>query len=272
MNMTASDKSNAETRYNIRVLDRAIRLLSLLSDGKSRLPVEISEGIGLSPATTHRILATLSYYNFIKRDERTGQYSLGLACMELARAYQDSNDLRKIALPELEGLRDETKETVHLAILDQMEVIYLEKLSGLHAIGIMTSRVGGRSPAYCTGLGKILLAHQNPDSVREYYEKHGLLPYTNTTITDLESMMSELETVRQQGLAFDHGEHENEVRCVAAPIFDMDEEAVAALSISGPYARLDPIEGNQEIIEKIKRTAMKISQLLGHSASRLMAP
>jgi DNA-binding IclR family transcriptional regulator len=257
-----------ETRYNIRVLDRAIRLLSLLSDGKPRSPIEISEGINLSSSTTFRILATLSYYNFIKRDEATGQYRLGLACLELARAYQDSNDLRRVALPDLEELRDETKETVHLAVLDNMEIVYLEKLSGLHAIGIMSSRVGGRAPAYCTGIGKVLLAYQNSEQVRNHFDKYGLYRFTDTTITNLDELMQELEKVRMSGFSFDKGEHEYEVRCIAAPIFDITGHAVAALSISGPHARLDPLEDNQEMIEKTKKAAQNISHQLGYLPSK----
>lgn len=253
-----------ESRYKIRVLDRAIRVLSLLSDGKPRSPIEISEGIALSSSTTFRILVTLSIYNYVKRDEVSGQYRLGSACLELARAYQDSNDLRKVALPELEALRDDTKETVHLAILDKMEIVYLEKLSGLYAIGIMTSRVGGRAPSHCTGVGKVLLAYQNPETVRAYFQKHGLPRYTEATITNLNELLRELESIRKRGYAFDNGEHELEVRCIATPIFDLRGEAEAALSVSGPDARMDPLEANLEMIEKAQQTAMSISRQLGY--------
>ena len=258
----------SDTRYNIRVLDRAIRILSLLADGKPHTPVEVSEGINLSPSTTFRLLTTLSYHNYIKRDERTNQYRLGFACLELAHAYADSNDLRKVALPELEALRDGVKETVHLAILDNMEIVYLEKLTGLHAIGMMSSRVGGRSPAHCTGVGKVLLAFQKPDLVRSYYKKQGLNRYTDTTIIDLDVLIQELEDIRRRGYAFDKGEHEYEVRCIAAPIFDLSEEVVAALSISGPSARMDPLEDNDILIQKTKQTALDISRQLGYSPSK----
>jgi DNA-binding IclR family transcriptional regulator len=257
-----------DTRYNIRVLDRAIRILSLLADGKPRTPVKVSEGIDLSPSTTFRLLTTLSYHNYIKRDERTNQYRLGLACLELAHAYTDSNDLRKVALPELEALRDDVKETVHLAVLDNMEIVYLEKLTGLHAIGMMSSRVGGRAPAHCTGVGKALLAYQKPDLIRSHYKKQGLTRFTDTTITEPEVLMQELEGIHQRGYAFDKGEHEYEVRCIAAPIFDLSGDVVAALSISGPSARMDPLEDNDMLIQKTKQTALDISRQLGYSPSK----
>jgi DNA-binding IclR family transcriptional regulator len=262
--MTVQAEKANEARYNIRVLDRAIRILELLSDGKPRTHLEVSEGIGLSPSTTFRLLATLCYYNYTKRDEHSNQYSLGLACLELARAYQGSNDLRRVAIPELEALRDDIKETVHLCVLDQMEIVYLEKLSGLHAIGIMSSRIGGRSPAHCTGVGKVLLAYTKPEVVRGYFQEHGLARFTDTTITNLEALENELSAIRENGYGFDHGEHEHEVRCVATPIFDISGEAVAALSISGPRDRMEPLHENIELIEKAKQTARQISRQLGY--------
>jgi len=237
--------------------------LSLLSDGKPRSVQEISQEINLSPSTTFRLLSTLAYYNYVKRIEHTNQYQLGLACLELASAYQASNSLRRAALSELEALRDEIKETVHLCVLDNMEVVYIEKLPGLHAIGIMSSRVGGRAPSYCTGVGKVLLAYQPTEVVREYFSRHNLIPYTNQTVTDIEQLMQELEIIRQRGYAFDRGEHEQEVRCIAAPIFDISAKPVAALSISGPEARMEPLEKNTYMIQKALQTSLSISRQLG---------
>lgn len=264
MNEIAASETQIGTRYNIRVLDRAIRILFLLSDAKPRTLHEISEEIALSPSTTFRLLYTLTFYRFVKRDERTAYYRLGLACLTLARGFQDSNDLRTVALPELEALRDVTKETVHLAILDNMEVIYIEKLPGLHAIGLMSSRVGGRSPMHCTGLGKMFLANMKPDLVIAYIEKQGLPRFTDTTITNPEQLIAHLEQIRTQGYAFDQGEHESDVRCIAAPIFNSDGQAIAALSVSGPAIRLDPLEEQSDLIHQTKLTAMNISRQMGY--------
>jgi DNA-binding IclR family transcriptional regulator len=253
-----------DPRYNIRALDRAFSILSLLSDGKSRTLAEISESIALSSSTTFRMLSTLTYYRYVRRDELASKYLLGLACLELAQGYTSSNDLRAVSLSELEALRDQTKETVHLVVLDQMQIVYLEKIPGLHAIGLMSSRVGLRSPAHCTGVGKVLLAYQKEDQIREYYRQNGLERFTDTTITDLAQLMDHLHQIRCQGYALDRGEHEDEVRCVAAPVFDLSAKAVAAVSISGPALRMDPIENNLELIELVKTTAARISSQLGY--------
>jgi DNA-binding IclR family transcriptional regulator len=264
MNKNAVPEKQNESRYNIRVLDRAFRVLSLLTDGKPRSLNEISEAIGLSPSTTFRLLTNMAIHSYVKRNDDNNHYQLGLACLYLARAYQDSNDIRKIALPELESLRDDTKETIHLAILDDMEVVYLEKLPGLYAMGIMSSRVGGRSPAHCTGLGKVFLAYLPPEEVKDYLSKKGLHKYTETTITDLNELMEHLVKIRDQGYGFDKGEHEFEVRCVAVPILDINEKVIAALSVSGSSIRLDPLEENFEIIHKACTTASNISRQLGY--------
>lgn len=254
-------------RYNIRVLDRALRILSLLADGRPRTLAEISESIELNSSTTFRLLSTLNYYRYLKRSELTGQYQLGLACLELAQGFTSGDNLREVALPELEALRDETKETVHLVVLDRMQVVYIEKIPGLHAIGLMSSGVGRHAPAYCTGVGKVLLAYQKEEQVREYYQLKGFHRFTSTTITDMNAMLEQLGLIRTQGYALDQGEHEDEVRCVATPIFNKDGKAVAAISISGPALRLDPIAENQPMIEKARETALRISKQLGYSAN-----
>jgi DNA-binding IclR family transcriptional regulator len=125
MDKAAGTAVQENTRYNIRVLDRAFRILSLLEDGRPRTLAEISESIELNPSTTFRLLSTLTYHRYLKRSEMTGQYQLGLACLELAQGYTSSDNLREVALPELEALRD---ETVHLVVLDRMRVVYIEKI------------------------------------------------------------------------------------------------------------------------------------------------
>jgi DNA-binding IclR family transcriptional regulator len=168
-------------------------------------------------------------------------------------------------MPELEELRDDVKETVHLAILDQMEIVYIEKLPGLHPIGLMGSRVGGRSPAYCTGVGKVLLAYEKPQVVEEYFQNMELQRFTERTMTSFSKLSSNLASVRENGYALDHGEHEDQVRCVATPIFDINGKVIAGLSISGPADRMEPLEQQLDLIQKAKQTASNISLKLGYS-------
>jgi IclR family acetate operon transcriptional repressor len=256
-----------ESRYNIRAVDRAVRILSVLSDGRPRTLTELSGAIEINSSTTFRLLATLACSNYVERIEQSGAYRLGLACLELSRAYHESNDIRQSALPELELLRDDTKETVHLAFLDKMEVVYVEKLHGLHAIGLMSSRLGGRSPAYCTGVGKVLLAYTDAGLVRSYFEQTGLHRYTDSTIQCIDELIEHLEEVRSLGYALDRGEHEAEVRCVAAPIFDISGQVIAAISVSGPAGRMEPLDTNLDLIDRTRQAARNISSRLGYRTS-----
>ncbi len=263
MTETGTNGKDGNARYNIRVLERAIRILKVMSDGKSRTLHMLSEEISLNPSTTFRLLNSLVYNQFLRKNETTGRYQLGVACLELARAYQDSSDLRMTASPELEALRDELKETVHLAVLDQMEVVYIEKIPGLHTIGMMGSRVGGRSPAHCTGLGKVLLANLDRRVLLSFLTNKSLTRFTPTTLAEPAALIRHLDLVRQQGYAVDQGEHEPDVRCVAAPIYDHTGIVVAAISISGPSARMDPVESNTRLIERTRLAADAISYKLG---------
>ncbi len=256
---------NAKTRYNIQVVDRTISLLKLLSDGKPRTLTDISRETSFSSSSVFRILATLSSHNFIQKNDTTGEYELGLSCLEMASAFIKSVDIRQQALPELEKIRDLTSETVHLCILDQMEIVYLEKLHGLHAIGLMSSQIGRRAPAYCTGVGKAMLAYQDQDNVRAYFKERGLREFTENTITDVDMLMDHLAQIRGQGYSIDDGEHENGVYCVAVPIFDFSGSVVAAISISGPSERLAPIGQSQTLIDWIQETGAEISKKMGHS-------
>ncbi len=253
-----------EDRYNVRALDRAICILNVLADGKPRNLKELSAQIGLNPSTTFRLLSTLNYHNYVARRSPSGEYVLGGACLELARSYYGGNDLRRVALPVLEELRDSTTETVHLATLDRVEVVWLEKLPGLHAIGVMSSAVGGRAPAHCTAVGKAQLAYVDTSTLLRLYGDKTLTRISDNSICDREQLLEQLVQVRQRGFALDWGEYEPEVRCIAAPVFDPDGRAVAAISVSGPAARMEPLEGRSDLLGKTMDAAAVISARLGH--------
>lgn len=257
---------------NIRTVDRAFGILSLLSDGKPRTLTDVSQEMEISTSTIYRFLNTLANLNYVERDPLTGEYHLGLACLELARAYQKHNDVRRLALPSLEKLRDETMETVHLGVLDNMEVVYLEKLQGLHAIGLMASRPGGRAPSYCTGLGKVMLAYHDEMEVRHYFKENHMHRFTDATVSGVDELLAELGEIRARGYGFDRGEHEEEVRCIAAPIFDKGGDMVASISVSGPFSRMEPVEDNETLIQKVTSVTGHISRLLGYQPSRVDEP
>ncbi len=259
----AKKKSPASQRYSVRAVQRALALLqSFLNCDTELSATELSKSLKLDPSTTFRMLVTLQAQGFVEQNPVTGKYRLGVTCLELGSEYLKSNDLRSRAWGVMEALRNEFGETVHLTILDGNEVVYIEKLAGLHPIGLMSSRVGQRSPSYCTGVGKAILAYLPRPKLRELFPRARLARYTQNTITDWDALLWSLEKIRERGYAVDDQEHEAGVKCVAVPIFT-HRGIAAAMSISGPAERMDQHLQKGNLIEKLVRAGYQISVQMG---------
>jgi len=254
---------NSNERYHVRAVERALFILkAFLGNAEELSTGEIGKQIELDPSTTFRLLATLESHGFVKQDGVTGKYRLGVQCLELGSQFLKSNDVRGSALNVMQDLRDQFGETVHLGILDGDEIVYLEKVAGSHAIGLMSSRVGGRAPAYATAIGKVLLANLPPKELVLRYARRKLARCTETTITKWNDLQKELARVTQDGYAIDNQEHETGVKCVAAPIYG-HRGAVAALSISGPVERIDEQIKKNGIVAGLRKAGQDISVELG---------
>ncbi len=262
--MPSRSSAAGDQSYHVRAVQRAIDLLKAFDYTSPELSLtQLSQRTGLSLPTANRLLATLQREALVE-STGAGRYRLGVACLHLGSIFLAQAELRTMALPVLEKLRQETRETVHLAILDQMEVVYLEKLEGLWPIALMGSRVGGRNPAYCTALGKVLLSWVDPALVEDHFKRVPLPRFTPNTITDLAALREELQRVRANGYALDREEHESEVSCVAAPIRDHRGSVAAALSVSGPAGRMATLLEDRGGIALVIEAAKEISIRLGY--------
>ena len=154
-------------------------------------------------------------------------------------------------------------DRVHLVERSGNEVLYLYKFEPFQHVINLTSHVGNSSPMYCTGVGKSILAQLSEQELQEYWAATEIQSYTPTTITDLETMKQELEQIRQRGYAIDDEEHDAGVRCLAAPIFDWEGNAIGAISISTPPSRLNE-STIQRLYPRLMETAAEISHLLGY--------
>jgi IclR family acetate operon transcriptional repressor len=250
-------------RYQVRSVQRALTLLRtfLTHDGACSAS-ELSKETGLDPSTVFRLLVTLEAQGFVEVDPATARYRPGVVLLELGSRFLKNNDLRSRAIGQLERLRDKFGETVHLTILDGNEVVYLEKLAGLHPIGFMSSRVGDRNPAHCTGVGKALLAYLSDEELARRYPNPHLKRYTEHTLTDLKALRAELERVRKQGYAVDLEEHERGVKCVAVPTFD-HKGIAAAVSVSGPVDRMDDHLEKDDLVDDLLDASRRISAQMG---------
>ncbi len=257
--MNAKSPGNANDRYRIRAVERALVLLTTFLGDEAELgATEIGKRVELDPSTTFRMLVTLESHGFVKQDPITGKYRLGISCLELGSQFLKINDTRRLAIDGMQWLRNQFGETVHLGILDGNEIVYLEKVTGSYAIGLMSSRVGGRAPANATAIGKALLAYLPAADLRARFPRLKLTRCTDATIAAWREFENEIARVRENGYALDNQEYETGVKCVAAPVFS-HKGIVAALSISAPVERMDEHIQKHALIEELKRVTAQIS-------------
>jgi DNA-binding IclR family transcriptional regulator len=248
----------------LKSLRRTIRVLECFSIREPRLSLsDIARRVGLPASTTHRILSTLRGTGFVEQDGERDQYRLGLKLLELGSVVLATMELHREAAPFLEALARATGETVHLGVFDGSQVVSIEKMESTHGLATNVT-IGKGAPAYCTGVGKALLAHQ-PPAVLDHVCRLGLRRYTARTLTDPRRLRKELERVRARGYAVDDEEHDVGVRCVAAPIRNYTGAVIASLSVSGPATRITP-EAIPGLAERVKEAAGKLSLQLGYRA------
>lgn len=248
---------------SIHAVERAIAILRTFSPEAPSLGVsDLARRVGLHKSTVHRLLATLERQGFVVQDAAGGQYRLGLQLLELGTLVLAGIELRKVARRHLEEVHHACGETVHLAILDEGEVVYIDKLDGTRGVR-MYSSIGRRSPAHCTGLGKALLAWQPAGVLEQIIQRRGLLAYTSRTITSPETLRDHLALVRLRGYAIDNGEHEEFIRCAAAPVFDHTGQVAAAVSIAAVGVDVESPRF-QEFASLVQQSARTVSETLGH--------
>lgn len=213
-------------------VERALLLVENLATGPKRLG-ELAEALGTHKSTVLRTLQAFEKHGWVRREGDIPVFSLGLRLLELSSSILEDLDIRKVARPELARLGAETGETVHLAIRDGAEMVYLDKVESVHPVR-MYSRVGARAPLHCTGVGKVLLAYT---PVEDWPELE-LRRFTDRTIGTHEELVAACAEIRRRGWGWDEQEHEETVRCIAAPVFGPREEILAAVSLSVPTSRL----------------------------------
>jgi DNA-binding IclR family transcriptional regulator len=216
---------------------------------------ELSGHLGWSRSTTHLLLSTLASEGFLMQSPDR-RYRLGWAIFELGSVFLSGLELREQALPVMRRLNQRFNEVVHLAVLDRGEAVYVEKVTSPKSIQLFT-RLGLRYPAYCTGVGKALIAHAPEAVIREI----SLIPFTPQTIVDPDVFRQELARIRVEGVSYDREETLVGLSCVAAPIYDFTGEVIAALSISLPTVRFIPAESC--LTSAVKEASSEISRSLG---------
>jgi len=241
---------------------RVLKILESLAEQENGVGVtELANKLDSNKSTIYRFLATLEEEGYLNKNESTQQYQFGLGMFELASKVMNQKNWISDIQPYLVDLKDKVQETVHLGVEDSGEVIYIDKVDCDRSVR-MYSEVGRRSPLYCTGIGKAILAHSPEEQRGQILQNIEFHPYTDHTITNLDDLQMELKKIRAQGYSFDKEEHELGVNCTAAPIYNYKGDVMGAISIAGPSSRIDDVSLFDLAIE-IKETAQLISRRLG---------
>ena len=223
---------------------------------------ELARAVGLHASTTFHLAKTLVALGFLRQMAETRVYRLGPKVFALAAGASGEVELVQTAMPVLEALATATGESAHLAIgAGAGDVAVVARTAGSGAFQLV-DRGGGARPAYCTALGKILLAAATPDAFERFLSEAPLLPRTERSITDPGRLRQEIRQVQRLGLAYDDCEFDTEVRCVAAPVRDFTGRVVAALGLSGPVWRMS-MQRVHDVAAEVAEAAARLSAELG---------
>jgi len=247
-------------------VERALNILEAAAHRREGLTnSEISRKLGIPKSSASYILRTLDRRGYLRRDGETGRYRLGLKILSLGGDVRANLDLAEIALPFMQALQEHIHLTVHLAVLDQGEAVYIEKVEAPGFFKVNTW-VGRRMYLHSTSVGKCLVAWLPKPEVETLLHQQGLKKRTPKTITSLGKLVAELELVRAQGHAVDDEENSLGARCVAVPIFGAIGAAIAALGVSGTLTQME--EANlPRILEALKEAARRVARQMQRSGA-----
>src|SRR5581483_9294838 len=223
--------------YNITALQRGLRLLQLFAGAERGLTAtQVAKRCGLPMSTVHRFLVNLESAGFLVA-ATNGAYHLGMACFSVGQAAVGQLDIRRLSLPYLRELNQQTRETIHLTVRHGLSAVYVEKLDSPEPVRIH-SRIGAAVPLHCTAVGKVMLAYMSPEEQDRTISQIDLKRQTPNSVGNVQELKTELYRVRKNGYACDLEEHELHIRCVAAPIWDHTGSVHSSLSITAPVVRM----------------------------------
>jgi DNA-binding IclR family transcriptional regulator len=258
------DQAKDKSFYN-RSLERALRILNAFGNDRPALSLaQLSEALSLPRATVLRLCSTLTSYGFLRQDPQSKQYSLGLRLLELASSVSDSFSLRKIAAYYLNVLQLKLGKTTFLGILDNDEVLYIDKRDDLQSPINFTSKIGSRRPPYWGMMGSILMAYLPDSEIKRILQRNPLTAATRKSITRKEEFLKWLGQVRKQGFVIDVEMALDGITGVAAPIFDHTGNAIAGVGVGFISSSVSAKE-LKGIVKEVTKTALTISKEMGYS-------
>ncbi|MBI5292105.1 MAG: IclR family transcriptional regulator [Chloroflexi bacterium] len=253
--------------YFLSTVGRAVTVLEQFMNSEAELGVtEVAHRLNMHKSVTHRLIATLVDLGLLAPGAVSGTYRLGVKSLELGLSYLRNSPLERVAQYHLTQLAERLPEMAfHVAILDGTQIVYQKSVTGPN-VRWMSATLGHRQQAYCTSLGKVLLAYFSPPSLENYLSSVELKPFTSTTITSPDDLRRELGRIRMQEWAHDNQESVQDHVCVGAPIRDHTGQVIAALSIAGLSEHFQRYS-LEKLVEIVKGASNDISYELGFSPS-----
>ena len=256
------DDAEDRQRVGVQSLGRAFAILEEVARHREGIGLaDLSKRVGLHNSTTFHLAKTMVSLGYIRQEKETKRYRVGRPLFALAANSLDEIEMVNVATPILEDLSRETGESSHFAVRMGDAVVVIARTSGPGAFQL-TDRVGVVRPAHCTALGKVILASLRPDQLERFLARVELKSSTEKSITEIPALLREIDDVRRSGVAFDDGEFNLEVRCVAVPVKDFTGQIVGALGISGPIWRLS-IQTLQSRAKVVQAAAEALSAEFG---------
>lgn len=251
-----------DSRYFIEALHRGLAVLEVFSEERPSVSLkEITDAVGLDKSSAFRIAYTLEQLGYLERDPDSKRYRPGLKALRLGFTALNSLEITQLARPYLKELCEQTKETVNLAVRDGDEIVYVSRLSPRQIVNINV-QVGSRLPLHCTSIGKVLLADMSPQAIRELIGPGPYEALTENTITTYETLLADLQTVRQQGYAIGDEELALGLRSVAAPIRTTNGELTAGIDVSVSGARISRQQLESHFSPLVVDVAVRIREAL----------
>jgi DNA-binding IclR family transcriptional regulator len=265
---SAMEITSGPRTHSVPALERGLIILEHLAQSRRGVTLsQLTSRLQLPRSTSHALLLTYQRCGYVQRDKETGRYRLGSRLHTLANMALAGHTLRSHCSSLLHRLMQETGATVHLAVMEQGEVILIDRVEP-NGTARLATWVGKRMGLHCTALGKAILAHLPPGVFDDLIQRQGLIRYNENTIATVRKLRAACEQIRQLGYAVDDEEEEIGVRCIGAPIYNGNSEVVAAISISGPKEQFEAIPAKAEVV---KRIAALLSQHIGPLWNELSA-
>lgn len=253
------NKESDEQR--VKALDRGLEVLKALAVNEGVALTNLAVELDISAPTLHRMLTTLAHHGFARQSADDGQWRIGIEAFRVGSAFSRTAKVLDIAKPFMRQLMQRTGETANLGLIDQGEVVFVAQVETHQAIRAFF-RTGSRGPIHASGIGKCILAFTDLREQRRQIDEIELIRFTEKTLTQKAAFTDELRRIKSQAYALDDEERHKGMRCVAAPIFNAYSEVIAAISVSGPIARLQD-DGLKSAIFQTRELAQEISLELG---------